>query len=90
MPGFVWMMEARARRAWAIPRTRSGADPRFVPNLSVWESVAQMETFVWARSTNSSTTARGMVQVLGEMHFVIGVPEATSRPWTRRWSGSRT
>ncbi|MCY4180965.1 MAG: DUF3291 domain-containing protein, partial [Litoreibacter sp.] len=45
MPGFVWMLEGSG-----APGATSHAidgDALLVPNLTVWEDAASLETFVW-------------------------------------------
>ncbi|MBM7067844.1 DUF3291 domain-containing protein [Actibacterium sp. 188UL27-1] len=44
MPGFVWRHVDDTGNA---TDTRIDADPRLIVNLSVWEDVAVLETFVW-------------------------------------------
>jgi hypothetical protein len=43
-PGFVWRYIDASGNATA---TRPYADPKIIVNLSVWESVAALERFVW-------------------------------------------
>lgn len=45
MPGFVWMMEGAAGAGHT--EAKIDGDPRYVPNLTVWETAAQLETFVF-------------------------------------------
>jgi len=45
MPGFVWMMEGAAGAG--NTEAKIDGDPRYVPNLTVWETAAQLETFVF-------------------------------------------
>ena len=47
MPGFVWMMEGSGEPGTGNTETKIGGDPRFVSNLTVWESVEALEHFVW-------------------------------------------
>jgi hypothetical protein len=43
-PGFVWRLKSNSGNATDIKPT---SDPRFIVNLSVWETPAQLEHFVW-------------------------------------------
>lgn len=45
MPGFVWMLEGSGGPG-ATDHAIAG-DPRYVPNLTVWENVASLRKFVW-------------------------------------------
>jgi len=44
-PGFVWRLKDEAGNATAILTT---PDPRFIINLSVWQTPEQLEHFVWS------------------------------------------
>ncbi len=47
-PGFVWMMhEEEMHFEQTSDAGHMGANPRMASTLSVWESVAQLEHFVW-------------------------------------------
>ena len=43
-PGFVWRLKDDSGNATDI---RAGDDPRLIVNLSVWETPAHLEQFVW-------------------------------------------
>ncbi len=43
-PGFVWRTQDEAGNATGI---KTSNDPRFIVNLSVWETPEQFERFVW-------------------------------------------
>ncbi len=43
-PGFVWRLKDESGTAASIQTT---GDPRFIVNLSVWETPADLEHFVW-------------------------------------------
>ncbi|WP_300055764.1 DUF3291 domain-containing protein [uncultured Roseobacter sp.] len=75
LPGFVWMMEGSGSPGNL--ENAIGGDAQFVPNLSVWESVEQLETFVWGTLHKQFYERRAeWFEVLGEMHFVMWwVPE---------------
>ena len=77
MPGFVWMMEGSGAPGTGNTDTAIDGDPRYVPNLSVWEDVASLETFVWGTIHKQFYERRQeWFEVLGAMHFVMWwVPE---------------
>jgi hypothetical protein len=77
MPGFVWMMEGSGAPGTGNTDTAIDGDPRYVPNLSVWEDVASLETFVWGTIHKQFYERRQeWFEVLGSMHFVMWwVPE---------------
>ncbi len=79
MPGFVWMMEAAGSPGNVA--NAIGGDPRFVPNLSVWEGVAQLEAFVWGTLHKQFYARRAeWFEVLGAMHFVMWWVPVGHRP----------
>ncbi len=43
-PGFVWRLKDEGGNATDI---QTSGDPRFIVNLSVWETAADLEHFVW-------------------------------------------
>jgi hypothetical protein len=45
--GFVWMMEGSGEPGTGNTENSIGDDPQFVANLTVWESLADLEHFVW-------------------------------------------
>ena len=58
-----------------------GGDPQFVSNLTVWESVEQLETFVWGTIHKQFyERRRDWFDVLGEMHFVMWWVPVGHRP----------
>ena len=77
MPGFVWMMEGSGAPGTGNTETKIGGDPRLVSNLTVWESVEALETFVWNTVHRQFyERRREWFEVLGEQHFVMWwVPE---------------
>jgi len=77
MPGFVWMMEGSGEPGTGNTETKIGGDPQFVANLTVWEDVPSLETFVWKTVHKQFYDRRAeWFEVLGEMHFVMWwVPE---------------
>jgi hypothetical protein len=75
MPGFVWIMEGAEGQG--NTETKIGGDPRFVANLTVWESVEALERFVWGTVHRQFYERRAeWFEVLGKQHFVMWwVPE---------------
>ena len=75
MPGFVWMMEGS--EGMGNTEIKIGGDPRFVSNLTVWESVEALERFVWGTIHRQFYERRAeWFELLGAMHFVMWwVPE---------------
>ncbi|MEL6685539.1 MAG: DUF3291 domain-containing protein [Pseudomonadota bacterium] len=79
MPGFVWMMEGSGEPGTGNTETCLDGDPQFVANLSVWETPAQLQTFVFD-TLHAKFMARGKewFEDLVQMHFVMWwVPEGT-------------
>lgn len=77
MPGFVWMMEGSGAPGTGNTENAIGDDTQFVANLTVWENVETLETFVWNTVHKQFYDRRAeWFEVLGEMHFVMWwVPE---------------
>ncbi|MWB78880.1 DUF3291 domain-containing protein [Pseudooceanicola sp. 216_PA32_1] len=77
MPGFVWMMEGSGEPGTGNTETKLEGDPRFVSNLTVWDSVERLEHFVWNTLHRQFYERRAeWFEVLGGMHFVMWwVPE---------------
>jgi hypothetical protein len=77
MPGFVWMMEGSGEPNTGNTETKIDGDPRFVANLTVWENVETLESFVFnTLHRRFYERRREWFEVLGEMHFVMWwVPE---------------
>jgi hypothetical protein len=81
MPGFVWMMEGSGEPGTGNTETKIGGDPRFVSNLTVWDSVEALEAFVWNTVHRRFYTRRAeWFEVLGKMHFVMWRVPAGHRP----------
>ncbi|MFZ1470993.1 MAG: DUF3291 domain-containing protein [Paracoccaceae bacterium] len=81
MPGFVWMMEGSGERGRGNTETAIGGDPQTVSNLTVWESVATLEAFVWNTVHRAFYERRAeWFAVLGKMHFVMWWVPAGHRP----------
>ncbi len=70
MPGYVWMMEGdegEGNTATAID-----GDPQYIPNLTVWETPAHLQTFVYDTLHAKFMHRRAeWFEVLDEMHFVM-------------------
>jgi hypothetical protein len=81
MPGFVWMMEGSGEPGTGNTDARIGGDPRFIANLTVWESVEALETFVWGTIHKRFYERRAeWFEVLGDMHFVMWWVKPGHRP----------
>ncbi|MEO8531747.1 MAG: DUF3291 domain-containing protein [Deltaproteobacteria bacterium] len=77
MPGFVWMMEGSGEPGTGNTDAKIDGDAQFVSNLTVWENVATLESFVWNTVHRQFYERRQeWFEVLGRMHFVMWwVPE---------------
>ncbi len=72
MPGFVWMMEGSGEPGQGNTALKLAGDPQLVSNLTVWESVATLENFVWNTVHRQFYERRAeWFEVLGDMHFVM-------------------
>ena len=81
MPGFVWMMEGSGEPGTGNTEAKIGGDPRFIANLTVWESVETLEQFVWNTVHRQFYERRAeWFELLGEMHFVMWWVEMGHRP----------
>ncbi len=79
MPGFVWIMEGAAGAG--NTEAAIDGDPRYVPNLTVWEDVESLEKFVWGTVHRQFYERRAeWFEVLGEMHFVMWWVEPGHQP----------
>lgn len=72
MPGFVWMMEGSGEPGTGNTAAKLDGDPQFVSNLTVWENVATLESFVW------NTVHRAFYERRQEWFEVLGKPVVTS------------
>lgn len=81
MPGFVWMMEGSSEPGRGNTETCIDGDPQFVSNLTVWESVETLETFVF-KTVHKTFMARRAewFQVLDQQHFVMWHVAAGHQP----------
>jgi hypothetical protein len=77
MPGFVWMMEGSGEPGTGNTENGLGGDPQFVTNLTVWEDIQSLETFVWGTVHKQFYARRAeWFELLGAQHFVMWwVPE---------------
>ncbi len=81
MPGFVWMMEGSGSPGTGNTETKIDGDPQFVSNLTVWEDVQSLETFVFNTVHRQFYERRAeWFEVLGGMHFVMWWVEPGHRP----------
>ncbi len=81
MPGFVWMMEGSGTPGTGNTEVKIAGDPRFVSNLTVWETVETLEDFVWGTVHKQFyARRRDWFEVLGDMHFVMWWVPAGHRP----------
>ncbi|NNE53572.1 MAG: DUF3291 domain-containing protein [Sulfitobacter sp.] len=72
MPGFVWMMEGSGEPGTGNTEAKIEGDPQYVSNLTVWEDVASLETFVWGTIHKQFYERRTeWFEVMGDMHFVM-------------------
>ena len=81
MPGFVWMMEGSGAPDSGNLENAIGGDPQHVSNLTVWESAAALEQFVWGTVYKQFYARRQeWFEVQGEMHFVMWWVPAGHKP----------
>ena len=72
MPGFVWMMEGSGEPGTGNTEAKLEGDAQFVSSLTVWESVATLENFVWNTVHRTFYERRQeWFEVLGKMHFLM-------------------
>ena len=72
MPGFVWMMEGSGEPGTGNTEAKIDGDPQFVSNLTVWESVEALETYVWGTIHKQFYDRKTeWFETLGEAHFVM-------------------
>lgn len=81
MPGFVWMMEGSGEPGRGNTDVKLDGDPQFVSNLSVWESVEELEHFVW-NTVHRQFYERGRewFEVMTDHHFVMWWVEEGHQP----------
>lgn len=79
MPGFVWMMEGGDGPG--NTDNMIDGDPRYVPNLTVWESAAHLKTFVFNTLHAKFFDRRAeWFEPLGKQHFVMWWVEEGHQP----------
>lgn len=80
-PGFVWMMEGSGEPGTGNTEAKIAGDPRFIANLTVWESVEALEQFVWNTVHRQFYERRAeWFEVLGKQHFAMWWVPAGHRP----------
>ena len=81
MPGFVWMMEGSGEPGTGNTETKIDGDPQFVTNLTVWEDLPSLETFVF-KTLHAKFMDRKAewFEVLTQQHFVMWWVEEGHRP----------
>ncbi len=81
MPGFVWMMEGSGEPGMGNTENNIGDDPQGVLNLSVWEDMKSLETFVWGTIHKQFyARRRAWFEILGDQHFVMWWVPVGHRP----------
>jgi hypothetical protein len=81
LPGLVWMMEGSGGPGTGNTGTRIDDDPRHVVNLTVWESVEALESFVWNTVHRLFyQRRREWFEAMGERHMVMWWVPAGHRP----------
>ena len=81
MPGFVWMMEGSGEPGTGNTENSIDDDPQFVANLTVWEDVSSLETFVWQTVHRQFYDRRAdWFELLGDKHFVMWWVPAGHKP----------
>ncbi len=81
MPGFVWMMEGSGEPGTGNTENAIGGDPQLVSNLTVWEDLASLETFVYKTLHAKFFERRAeWFEVLGDQHLVLWWVEEGHRP----------
>lgn len=81
MPGFVWMMEGSGEPGTGNTEAKIDGDPQFVSNLTVWENLESLETFVYNTLHSKFMDRKAeWFEVLGKQHFVMWWVEEGHRP----------
>lgn len=71
-PGFVWMMEGSGAPGTGNTEAKIAGDPRFISNLTVWETVPALENFVWNTLHRQFYERRAeWFEALTEQHLVM-------------------
>lgn len=72
MPGFVWMMEGSGEPGTGNTEATIDDDPQFVSNLTVWEDLQSLSTFVYDTiHKRFMDRRREWFEVLSDQHFVM-------------------
>ncbi len=72
MPGFVWMSEGSGEPGTGNTENSIAGDPQMVFNLTVWEDLPSLETFVYKTAHSKFMDRKAeWFEVLGEQHFVM-------------------
>ncbi len=72
MPGFVWMMEGSGEPGTGNTDAKIDGDPQFVSNLTVWEDLESLETFVYQTlHTKFMERKSEWFEVISEQHFAM-------------------
>lgn len=72
MPGFVWMMEGSGEPGTGNTDAKIEGDPQFVSNLTVWENVKALETFVWGTIHKQFYDRKAeWFEAMTDQHFVM-------------------
>lgn len=81
MPGFVWIMEGSGEPGTGNTDVKLEGDPQFVSNVTVWEDVPSLETFVF-KTVHAKFMERKAewFEVLSQQHFVMWWVEVGHRP----------
>ena len=81
MPGFVWMMEGSGEANTGNTENNLNGDPQMVTNLTVWEDVPSLRSFVFDTVHSRFMDRKAeRFEVLGDMHFVMWWIPAGHRP----------
>lgn len=81
MPGFVWMSEGSGEPGTGNTENNIGDDPQLVFNLTVWEDLASLETFVYKTlHTKFMDRKAEWFEVLDQQHFVMWWVQEGHRP----------
>lgn len=77
MPGFVWMAEGSGEPGTGNTEAKIDGDPQFVSNLTVWETVEALRTFVFGTIHKQFYDRKDeWFELLGKPHFVMWhIPE---------------
>ena len=72
MPGFVWMMEGSGEPGTGNTEAKIESDPQFISNLTVWEDLPSLETFVFQTLHMKFMERKGeWFEVLSDQHFAM-------------------